>query len=210
MVLIEPPRSWQDELHERILQRDVTAFAELCEYALPFLVEFLRTRFPEQDTPLCETAAIDCLLNYQAKAPQYDPGKISLFAFLRMAARRDTLNAIDKDRRRERRLTDISTASDLQASEQGLMQEQAALDEWLQERTDLSLAEILKVLNEELDDSEKGVLLLMLDGVRESKRYSALMGIEHMDEVTQQQAVKRAKDRLVKKLRRFGERIKTA
>ena len=113
MALFEPPRSWQDDAHNRILRQDVTAFAELCEYALPFLVEFLQARFPNQDTFLHETASIDCLLNYQAKASHYDPGRISLFAFLRMAARRDMLNAIDKKKRRERRLTSISPVLDL-------------------------------------------------------------------------------------------------
>jgi len=210
MALYEPPRTWQDDVHRRILQYDVTAFAELCEYALSFLVGFLQSRFPDQDSFLHETAAIDCLLNYQSKADQYDPEKISLFAFLRMAARRDMLNAIDKKRRRERHLTDISPALDLQISEQDPIQEQMELDEWLQERTDLSLSEILELLNEELDEYEKGVLLLMLDGVRESKSYASVLGIEHMNDSAQQQVVKRAKDRLVKKLRRFGDRIKNA
>lgn len=210
MALFEPPRSWQDDVHNRILQYDVTAFAELCEYALSFLVAFLQSRFPDQDSFVHETAAIDCLLNYQAKADQYDPGKISLFAFLRMAARRDMLNAIDKKRRRERRLTDITPALDLQISEQDPIQEQMELDEWLQERTDLSLTEILQLLNEELDEYEKGILLLMLDGVRDSKSYASVLGIAQMNDAAQQQVVKRAKDRLVKKLRRFGDRIKNA
>lgn len=210
MAFFEPPRSWQDDVHRRILERDVTAFAELCEYALSFLVGFLQSRFPDQDSFLHETAAIDCLLNYQTKAGQYDPGKISLFAFLRMAARRDMLNAIDKKRRRERRLTDISPVLDLQVSEQDPVQEQMELDEWLQERTELSLTEILQMLDEELDEYEKRILLLMLDGVRDSTSYASALGLDDLNEVAQQQAVKRAKDRLVKKLRRFGERIKNA
>ena len=51
-------------------------------------------------------------------------------------------------------------------------------------------------------------MTLMLDGVRETESYAQALGIDHLDKPTQQKAVKRGKDRLMKKLRRFGQRIK--
>jgi hypothetical protein len=82
------------------------------------------------------------------------------------------------------------------------------LDEWLLEHTDMSLSEILKTLDAELDEQEKKVLMLMLEGVRESSRYAQILGVSQLDKASQRREVKRAKDRLMKKLQRFGQRIK--
>jgi DNA-directed RNA polymerase specialized sigma24 family protein len=196
-------------LHLRILDEDVTAFAELCELALAHLVDYLQKGFPTYDSYLHETVAIDCLLSYQAKAAQYDLERISLYAYLRMAARRDMLNAIEKASRMESRLADID-----HPSVQGLIPKQAPpaeqteIDEWLLEHTDLSLSEIIRALDAELDEYEKSVLMLMLEGVRDTDRYISVLGVGQLDKPTQQKAVKLAKDRLAKKLRRFGQRIK--
>jgi DNA-directed RNA polymerase specialized sigma24 family protein len=209
VTFFEPSRAWQDTLHLRILHEDVTAFAELCDLALPHLVEYLGKYFPGQDTFMHETVAIDCLLDYQSRAKQYDLEKISLYAYLRMAARRDMLNAIEKANRLESRLTDIDhPAVQGLVSEPDAQAESSEIDEWLLEHTDLSLSEIINALNDDLDEYEKKVLMLMLEGVRESENYVSILGVEKYDKETQQKAVKRAKDRLMKKLRRFGQKIK--
>ena len=83
----------------------------------------------------------------------------------------------------------------------------AALDEWLAEHTDLTKTEILQTLAGELDALDGEILSLMLDGVRETGQYALVMGITGEDVDTQRQLVKRAKDRLTKKLQRFGQRI---
>lgn len=209
MTLFEPSRAWQDSLHLRILQEDVTAFAELCELALPHLVQYLEKRYPQIDSFMYETVAIDSLLDYQSKASQYDFTKISLYAYLRMAARRDMLNAIEKANRMERRLADIDNPFvQNQMLTQAPPQEYSEIDGWLLENTDLSLSEIMKTLDKELDEYEKSALMLMLDGVRETDTYAKVLGLDNLDIATQQIEVKRTKDRLLKKLRRFGERIK--
>jgi DNA-directed RNA polymerase specialized sigma24 family protein len=210
MKLFEPSRAWQEQVHQRILENEVTAFAELCEYTLPYLVSYLQAGFPDCEASLHETTAIDCLLAYRARAKQYDPTQISLFAYLRMAARRDMLNAIDKKTRHEKRLTSIHDAAiQSQLPTQDPLQEQREVDEWLQERTDLTLAQILKMLDKELDEYEKRVLLLMLEGVKDTQRFIEVLPIQDLDDASQRKVVKQAKDRLVKKLRRFGKRVNT-
>ena len=99
MTRPEPSRTWQLERHERILQDDMTAFAELSEYALPHLIGFLQHQFPEQDAHHQEMVAIDTLMAYHFQPAKYNPEKLGLFAYLRMAARGDMLNAIDKQTR---------------------------------------------------------------------------------------------------------------
>ncbi len=204
----EPSREWQEQKHQQNLQKDPIAFAELCELALPHLVSFLASQFPQQDAHLPEIIAIDCLLDYQKKPQHFDPQKLSLFAYFRMATRRDMLNKIDKNRRRERRLTDIDDpAVQFQLPDNDNTQENDGLDEWLLQHTDLSRQEILEALDAELDEDDSRILLLMLDGVRETSEFASVLGISHLDELEQRKEVKRAKDRLTKKLQRFGKRI---
>lgn len=208
MPVSEPPKEWQQQIHRRILLDDPTAFAELCERALPHLVSLLRGQFYQVEAHLHETVIIDCLLDYQRRPRRFNSEKLFLFAYLRMAVRRDMLNIIDKNRRRERRLLSIDEpGAQQQLADENDLLDQMALDEWLQEHTELSRQEILQALNAELSEMDKEVLLLMVDGVRESRRYAEVMNLTHLDVVAQRKEVKRAKDRLNKQLRRFGKRI---
>ena len=205
----EPPRHWQDQIHQRVLRRDATAFAELCESALPHLAQFLQEIFPSQEAHLCETTAIDCLLGYQQRPKQYDARKIALFAYLRMAARYDLLSAIGKESRHAQRVVsldepDIDSLPALPSDPDT----QWELDEWLGDQTNLSLSEILARVDVELDEREKKALWLMLEGVRDSQQYAQVLGVEHLNPADQRLEVKRVKDRIMKKLGRLGEAIK--
>lgn len=205
MKLSEPTRSWQDEKYKRLLQSDPTAFAELCERVLPELVTFLQTRFPQQDGHHLEMVAIDVLLQFRSEPEKYDPQKLSVVAYLRMAAWGDMLNLLDKNRRRDQRLIELDELS-VQADENPI-ETYFALDEWLEQFTDLSRREVLAALEAEIDSNDKAILVLMMEGVRETERFAEVMGIAELDEVTQRREVKRAKDRLIKQLQRFGQRI---
>jgi RNA polymerase sigma-70 factor (ECF subfamily) len=208
MTFSEPSRDWQERQHQRLLQKDPVAFAEICEGALPHLISFLDRQFPQHEAHLREMVAIDCLMAYQRKPKTFDPKKLSLFAYLRMASRRDMLNAIDKERRRGRRLYDIDDPHvRVQLPEQDEPSREFDLTGWLAQRTDYSLQEILEKLSSELSVTDKQVLLLMLDNVRETQPYAEMMGITHLAVAEQRRVVKRAKDRVVKRLQRFGQRI---
>ena len=205
MMLPEPTRTWQDEKYQRLLRNDPTAFAEFCERVLPHLVGFLQSQFPQQDQQHLEMVAIDVLLAFRAEPEKYDPKKLSLAAYLRMAARGDVLNLLDINRRRDHRLTALENLET--EPEENPVEAHFALDEWLEQYTDLSRREILAALEREIEPNDKAILLLMLEGVRETKHFAQVMGISHLDEATQKVEVKRAKDRLGKQLQRFGRRI---
>jgi N-acetylglutamate synthase/N-acetylornithine aminotransferase len=118
------------------------------------------------------------------------------------------LNAIDKKRRREQRLSRLEDVTiDLQMTDQERPWEQSELNEWLQQHTDLSFNEILDSLEDSLTSTDKQVLMLVLEGVRQTELFAEALGIDHLGIYEQRRQVKRAKDRLAKKLRRFGERI---
>jgi RNA polymerase sigma-70 factor, ECF subfamily len=210
MASLEPPRAWQDLIHRRILQDDATAFAELCEAVLPVLVKFLQVRFSEPDSHLCESTAIDCLLKYYQTPNIYNPEQISLFAYLRMAARYDLMSAVSKEQRLHQRLTSLDELVEGPHTLKDEQQDsQVALDDLLQRHTDWTFTEITQALEADLDPVEKRCLWLMLEGVRENARYVEALELDQMDETEQRTEVKRAKDRLVKKLQRFGASIRT-
>jgi RNA polymerase sigma-70 factor (ECF subfamily) len=191
-----------------VLQRDPVAFAELCEVALPHLVAFLEARFPSQDSHLVETVVVDLLLDYYRRSDQYDPERLSLFAYFRMAAKYDMLNQISKLRLREARLTPLDNILvELQLSGRNTLQRGSDLAEWLGQYTDLTLREILMAVEGELAPTEQEVLALMLEGQRDTSAFAQVMGIAHLDEADQRREVKRMKDRIMKRLRRLGNRI---
>ncbi|GIK55105.1 MAG: hypothetical protein BroJett015_07680 [Chloroflexota bacterium] len=204
----EPDRFWQDRIHQYILQHNTTAFAELCELALPHLVVFLRQRFPQSDSHLCEATAIDCLIQYHGRPSQYDPDKLSLFSYLRMAARNDMINALAKYGRDQQHLRDIEDPSlKPYLTEPNSFAQTDELDRWLTQHTRLSRQQILQALDDELSKTDKKLVTMMVNGVRDSHQYAQAMGLSHLDTDQQRQEVKRAKDRLTKKLQRFGAQL---
>jgi DNA-directed RNA polymerase specialized sigma24 family protein len=206
MIASEPPRAWQDSQHRLVVLTHVTAFAELCEAALPHLCHFLQTQFPQFDSHMHQMIAADTLLAYQRRPQQYDPDKLSLFAFLRMAARRDFLNAIDKQSRREERLLDIDDPNIQVALTDEQSPEEAFLsDAWLQEYTGLSRSAFLEAFSVTLSETDRPLFDLMLAGIRQTEPYAALLGLTSLSVQTQRQEVKRAKDRIMIRLKRFAQ-----
>jgi len=208
MAQMEPDRSWQEKTHGQILQQNTTAFAELCEIALPHLVLFLQQRFPQVDAHLHEATAIDCLMQYYGRPSQYDPQKLSLFSYLRMAVRNDMINALAKHGRDKSNLLNIEDPS-LQPflSEPNTFAQTDELDRWLSQRTRLSRQQILQAIDDELTRTDKKLVSMMLEGIRDSQQYASVMGLTHLSTSQQRQEVKRAKDRLTKKLQRFGTQL---
>lgn len=205
MSIPEPSLAWQKERHERIFQDDSTAFAELSEFALPHLGHFLQTQFPEQESHQHEMVAIDTLLVYHAQPAKYNPEKLNLFAYLRMAARGDMLNAIDKQSRQNQRLHNLEDPLiQEQLPSQGILSDTGNLDEWLQTHTDYSRAGIIEKLSNELNNQDQEILLLMLDNVRNHEPYAKVLNIEHLPLPEQRKIIKQNKDRLQKRLVRFG------
>jgi len=208
MPASEPSRHWQIQKHQQILnENSPTAFAQLSELALPHLVEFLQHEFRQVEIHLHETAAIDSLLTYHNAPEKYDPEKLTLFAYLRMAARHDLLNAIDHSNRQKRPLLDIDEPA-IQSQliiETDLESETFYLDQWL-DNGDSGNQTLLRQFEAELDTTDRQLFLLMLNGVRETEPYAEIMQLTSQPLSEQRREVKRAKDRLTKKLTRYVNR----
>jgi DNA-directed RNA polymerase specialized sigma24 family protein len=180
-----------------------TAFAQLSELALPHLIEFLQREFRQVEVHLHETAAIDSLLTYHTTPEKYDPEKLTLFAYLRMAARHDLLNAIDRSNRQKRPLLDIDEPT-IQ-SQLVIESDPFYLEQWL-DNGDSGKQTMLRQFEAELDTTDRQLFLLMLNGVRETEPYAEIMQLLTQPVAEQRREVKRAKDRLTKKLTRYVNR----
>ncbi len=127
-----------------------------------------------------------------------------------MAARYDLLSAVSKEQRLHQRLTSLDELVEGPQTQNGEERDsQVVMDDLLQRHTDWSFAEIVQALEAQLDRVEKRCLWLMLEGVRDNTRFVEALDLAQMDETEQRAEVKRAKDRLVKKLQRFGASIRT-
>lgn len=207
MPASEPSRHWQIQKHQQILnENSPTAFAQLSELALPHLVEFLQREFRQVEVHLHETAAIDSLLTYHAAPQKYDPEKLTLFAYLRMSARHDLLNAVDHSNRQKRPLLDIDEpAIQSQLVADADLESELYLEQWL-DNGDSGKQTMLRQFEAELDTIDRQLFLLMLNGVRETEPYAEIMQLASQPLPEQRREVKRAKDRLTKKLTRYVKR----
>jgi DNA-directed RNA polymerase specialized sigma24 family protein len=205
----EPSRSWQDELFKRIVDKDPIAFPELCEQAIPHLVAELEAGFGNRDPHLILSVTHDLLIQFQQNPSLYNPTKASLFTYLRMAARADMKNAIEKHGRHARRFQLVEDPDvELSHLDRNIEQQDDEL-EWLRQHTDHSPQEIIDLARDELDDIERLVAeMIYVEGIRETARFAEVMGLTHLDEVTQRREVKRMKDRIKKRLARLGDRMR--
>lgn len=206
MPASEPSRHWQIQKHQQILnETSPTAFAQLSELALPHLIEFLQHEFRQVEVHLHETAAIDSLLTYHHAPEKYDPEKLTLFAYLRMSARHDLLNALDHNKRQRRPLLDIEEPG-IQAQLVAEGETEAfVIEDWL-DSSNSTKQTMLRNFETELNETDRQLFLLMLNGVRETEPYAAIMELNLLPIAEQRREVKRAKDRLTKRLTRFINR----
>jgi len=183
-----------DELLEewRRLVADSDTGTEFVDAVHAPLVVSLAARRRNADPDAVFTAASDALLWFVEHAGRYDPNRSPLKLFLLMVAERKLLNVIESDLRHRRR-----TVS-------GDFIEHAA-DERNEQVDDDSLsfdAPELQPVLAALSDVERRVLDLMRGGERATGVFAEVLGITGRSPDGQRHEVKKAKDRILARLRR--------
>jgi hypothetical protein len=159
---------------------------------LPLLALFLARAFPRVEPELCDTAAADAVFNFVFEPDGFHADRGSLGAYLRMAARRDLLNLLEKERRVRRGIP------------LGSVEEPA--DRRNEQEEGLSWSHpMLVALLAGLDADEQVALELMRDGVRETAVFVTRLSLGHLDSQEQVDAVMRLKDRVKRRLTRALE-----
>jgi DNA-directed RNA polymerase specialized sigma24 family protein len=183
-----------NELHALMMQVDVTAPARIAEFFLPLIINRLKSKKIDQE--IVDTAVADALLSYFKNPAQYDPSKLPLGKFLLMSARGDLKNMLS---RREKEVERFGFTESVELG--------SSSSEQTVEKTKDKLPAILNVLENETD---KQIVSLMAEGVRETAAYAAVLGISNVPPQEQAKIVKRNKDRVIKLLQRSRKKIKKA
>jgi RNA polymerase sigma-70 factor (ECF subfamily) len=196
------------EIHSSLLSGDPTAPARAAEKLLLPLLDQLRAKHPNlRDDEILTDGAIDTILWYVNNPARYDPGKGALLPFLAMCAHRDVLNTLNRRRRRRARefptdpveLSDLSGNLNMGCEE--ISQENAILGKIDGDRLMKSIAKKLR------DPADLKFLNLMVSGERRTKVFAEIIGVENLDSDSQKKEVKRRKDKIMKIIVRFGDKI---
>lgn len=201
-----PPKSDSLQLHMRLLAGDPTVSAQLAEIHLPSLITRLSSEFPATaDHHFIEMAVHDAIMDYLSHPERYDPAKLPLDAYLRMSARGDLKNHLRRHKASDgsSRFGEI-VELDAVGMEQGVEDVVApSIDEVLLDRDSPVWDRLSELLSDPVDQE---IVLLMMDNVRNTEDYVAVLGIWYLPPDEQAREVKRNKDRLKKRLQRHLQR----
>jgi RNA polymerase sigma-70 factor, ECF subfamily len=203
-------RQLGETLHQKLVDGDPTAPAQIAEEFFQLVITALRRKYPVlHDPDLVDAAADKAIMNYFSRPSQYDPRKLSLHGFLFMSARHDLLNAL-----REQQIPGLPRQKDPDSPKKVQVVELDALDWELETEVDdgsLSIEEQVEILSSPIlsklealfpSPVDQEVLTLMLDGIRDTTEYSAILGIAGLPQQEQESEVKRHKDRIKKRIQR--------
>lgn len=201
-----PPREEGLRLHVRLCDQEADATADLCAAYLEPLLAWAEKPFPRVDLHLRTTAVHEALVGYLRRPHRYDPRKSDLAAYLRMAVRGDLKNLLRKEA--GRRDHEITWNSVEEGGEPGNYLGKEDDPARMAERAeDAAEAErFFQAVTDGWDDTERQVLLLMLDGERGTADFAAALGIAGAGSAEQAGEVKRLKDRVKGRLKRWRQR----
>jgi len=190
------------ELHRRLLAADPVAPAELTQHALDALADELRRGSHRiRDDCVVFDAATDAILELAKRPQAFDPARLHLWAYLKMAARGNLANILKKERRHHDRVLRFAVV-ELRGSagniEIASPSDDVADQEIARARIDALVTGPINSMSVE----DLAVLRLIAAGERATGPYATILGLAHQPESEQRHFVKQAKDRLLKRLKR--------
>jgi hypothetical protein len=195
---VNPLTNWpaadeEDRLLAQLHSGVPTAREELAACYLPLLMRFLECGFPRVAAELRDDASDRALMDFLLFPQRFDPTLRGLGVYLRMAARRDLLNLLERERRARRGIPLDSVAEP--ADHRNMRREDELA--WDDSRLAAEIAAF--------DPAERGTYELILEGARDTATFAARLGLAHLPDAEQVAAVKRVKDRVKKRLVRAVE-----
>lgn len=186
-------------LHRRLLDGDRVASEELIALLLSPLTDRLARRFPHTDEQLIADGIVDALLEYCAQPDRFDAERgVPLDRFLSTAAWRNIANSLRGEHRRKAREEKAHAAYGeplvaLDPTAGNLLQQEESAQRRRRE------VEVMQMVRTPADQE---IVTLRLQGERRTEVFADILGIAHLPAAEQRRAVKRAKDRIDKVLRR--------
>jgi hypothetical protein len=162
------------------------------------LTAFLHHCHPTADPHDLETAATEALVTYLRTPQRFDPSQCSLPGYLRMLARADLKNLWRSAQRHEHVELPV---------EMGNNSQPALLDVLIAQEETGSLRTQVDALAQRLSPSDQKVLQLLLEGERETAVFARELNLGHLPVAEQRREVKRAKDRIQRRLDRGVDHV---
>ncbi len=197
-------------LHRQALRGSPTVSGEAWELFHDRILASLRPNFKVLDDAAISTAVTDVILDYAKRPQQYDPERLSLRGYLRMAVQGDLLNLLEKQTRERNHLKiialdDVADEPEARNIWQEAEDREARLAVYLP--TDTSVEAFMRKLPEIIPDArEREVIVLMAEGERDSACFAVVLGCEQLDVAAQRKLVKQVKDRIRLRLKRYWQR----
>jgi len=191
------------KLHEKIVAGDGLATSMLAELVVPEIVERLRRKYHTvRDPHVIDTAVADAMLTYLKAPEKFDKRRGGLLGYLWMSAEGDLLNSLKQlkirgERQQGENVVELmARPTEYRADKDSGNPESVYARVEEENRVDKEICSVLE------EASDREIARLMLDGVRETGEFAAILGIEGKDNEEQAQIVKRHKDRIKLALRR--------
>jgi RNA polymerase sigma factor (sigma-70 family) len=203
---VQPDSEFDRQIHERLLSRHVTAPAEFAEAYLPIIVLHLKKKFPKvSDRAFLEESAAEAILGFSKSPHTYDPTKLSLSSFLKMAAERDLFNLLRRERPHiEKEILSDDVEQTVQARN---TQYDGSLRYTIEEQLvgDIDRDSARRTLEAHFrNPRDRKLLELMRSGERSTTAFAEVLGISALTNKEQKIVVKQHKDRITKEIERLG------
>lgn len=197
------------EIHARLLARDPIATAECAEIVLPPLKRALASIFRSvRDDALINDAAVDAYMEYVRSPERYDSQQSSLFSFLKLAAKRDLLNALRKNKKFQ-----LARSLEEEGVELGVLSgnRPSRVSKHDQKESEIvtqidSKERVRHIFSVVQEPRDRAVLKLMMDGERKTSAFAVALGISHLSKREREHRVKQCKDRLIKYITRSEDK----
>jgi RNA polymerase sigma-70 factor (ECF subfamily) len=192
------------ELHQLVMKGDDVALGRLYDSyseAVSVKLMSLYHKVAKTDTALIGEAIIGAFLGYSRNPSTFNPDKSSLLRFLEMAAERDLLNILEREKRYlhvEKPPENVELEENFWNS---IIRENHGADSELIFRETMKLveAELARYFPNPLDVR---LARLVIAGERDTNVFCDVLEIQELDAREQQVQVKRHKDRIKKVLER--------
>ena len=201
------PTEFERAIDQRLRAGDPVAASDLAEACFQPLVRWLRRAFPGVDDPaFYDDGATEAILNYAERPAIFDTARNSLSGFLRMSAAADLRNCLSRQRRVRNYEVPVETHD---ADGNTLNEEPFRRFEWNEEEETLIRqidgARLVDDFLVQVSADERDAVRLLLSGEREPDDYIAALQLRDLTPGEQKLAVKRFKDRWMKKLDRWAK-----
>ena len=192
-------------LHLRLCDGEADAPADVCAAYLTPLLDYFSRAFPHEDPHRVADAVHRALMDYVREPLRFDPGRGDLAAYLRMACRGDLLNLRAREARHHRGRVGWESVElgEPGGNCPGREEEPSRQLERAEEAAEAD--GILRRLTAGWGEAERRLLELILGGERRTEAFAAVIGLGGAAREEQEREVKRAKDRVKRRLARWGE-----